>query len=110
MTSRWQGDDVVGLDFEGQLGDHGAKGADTIPTDLLADVVCAALAELGPEWALYNHPKSVDQAEALTQRGFGPQMLIELTMTVDEVNRPTSGSRSTDATTSCMRCRATTSG
>ncbi|GAA3779823.1 hypothetical protein GCM10022225_80080 [Plantactinospora mayteni] len=29
-TSRWQDNNVAGLGFESQFGDHGAEGADTI--------------------------------------------------------------------------------
>ncbi|MEV4140496.1 nucleoside monophosphate kinase [Dactylosporangium sp. NPDC049742] len=59
-----------------------------VPTDLLTDVVCAALPESGDDWLLYGHPRTVDQADALARRGCEPQAFIELVMTADDVNRP----------------------
>jgi adenylate kinase len=69
-----------------QLEDYVAAGA-AVPTDLLTDIVCAALPEPGHDWLLCNYPKTVDQAEALARRGFEPQVFIELVMTAEDVNR-----------------------
>ncbi|MEV4489625.1 nucleoside monophosphate kinase [Micromonospora coxensis] len=56
-----------------------------VPDELMVRAVADALANVDGGWALYNFPRSIRQAELLTQSGHVPDTVIELVLTEDQL-------------------------
>ncbi|WP_330463832.1 nucleoside monophosphate kinase [Micromonospora zamorensis] len=56
-----------------------------VPDELMVGVVAEALANVDGGWVLYNFPRKIRQAELLMQSGHGPDTVIELVLTEDQL-------------------------
>ena len=63
------------------------QAGELVPDELLMNAVVGALADADHGWVLTGFPNTIEQAVLLTDRGYMPDTVIELTLVEDEIDR-----------------------